>query len=72
MAIIGEFEGVDRSVSATFEMVANVNSAIASRAERQVFSPDMEFFYCSPGRKIRSGRSLTSDFPPIADQESEA
>ncbi len=58
LALIGEFDGNEKNVNATEDLVAIFNSAMIYNCHTQIYAPKFDFKFCSKERNILSGKDL--------------
>jgi hypothetical protein len=64
LAVIGEFDGTDRTMNATEAFVALLNSKMLYSFHNQIYTPTMGFKFVGKGNTIRPGSQLVRAFGP--------
>lgn len=64
LALLGEFDSVDRTIRANERLVAMLNSKTLYSFYNHIYAPTLRFKFCGKGMSMRNGRQLASEFCP--------
>lgn len=64
LALLGEFDGEDRTIRANEKLVAMLNSKTLYSFYNHVYAPTLGFKFYGKGMSVRNGRQLATEFGP--------